>query len=152
MREKPDYCAQLAQVLQGERERFGARGSLSQGLARLSAEVGQPDELPHTLLAISQDQLLGAATLTVFGRQLAPINAVWLTNVWVAPASRGRGLGTSLCQAQVGRAHQLGLKALWLYTHETVSFYRRMGWQLQRQTTLSGRQCHIMNYVFDGLS
>jgi GNAT superfamily N-acetyltransferase len=49
----------------------------------------------------------------------------------VGTGSRGRGIGRMLMEAAVGEARRLGLRLLWLMTHEGTAadqIYQRLGW------------------------
>jgi GNAT superfamily N-acetyltransferase len=49
----------------------------------------------------------------------------------VGTGSRGRGIGRMLMEAAVGQARRLGLRLLWLMTHEGTAadqIYQRLGW------------------------
>ena len=49
----------------------------------------------------------------------------------VGTGNRGRGIGRMLMEAAVGEARRLGLRLLWLMTHEGTAadqIYQRLGW------------------------
>lgn len=140
----PDYAAELADLLMAQRQREGARGDLAQVRARLAAEIAGQAALPYTVLGLCDEALVGVATLTHYPGRLAPADALWLTNLWVRPAQRRRGIGTALVQAQTLAARRLNAAQLHLYTRDHQDYYRRLGWSLARTAEIAGATVSIM--------
>lgn len=53
----------------------------------------------------------------------------WLCDVYIAPAARGQGLGTSLAQVIVDAVRPLGLKRLMLSTVDAHEVYSKVGFE-----------------------
>ncbi len=61
-----------------------------------------------------------------------------LRSLAVVPRWRGRGLGRSLCQAEVIRAQRLGLSELWLLTTTAETFFARLGFSTASHSEAPG--------------
>ncbi len=80
--------------------------------------------------ALEGSELVGAVHLARAaaenGRQRAEIQ-----RLVVRSGSRGRGVGRMLMEAAIGEARRLGLRLLWLMTHDGSAadlIYERLGW------------------------
>jgi GNAT superfamily N-acetyltransferase len=71
----------------------------------------------------------------------------------VAPAYRGRGVGTALVQACVDRARAEGRRRLWLHTTEEMAgaqrIYARLGFRRAPEADLHLADLHLLAYVRD---
>lgn len=94
----------------------------------------------ETYVAINaNDELLGMATL-VDDDELPESNepGPWLAAVLTLPSTRLNGIGSTLVQRIVQRAHQLGHQELFLYTSDQQEWYANKGWVAIRNTVLNG--------------
>ena len=94
----------------------------------------------ETYIAVNtKDELLGMATL-VDDDELPESNepGPWLAAVLTLPSTRRSGVGSTLVQQIVQRAHQLGHSELFLYTSDQQEWYAKKGWLPLRQTSLNG--------------
>lgn len=94
----------------------------------------------ETYVAINaNDELLGMATL-VDDDELPESNepGPWLAAVLTLPSTRLNGIGSTLVQRIVQRAHQLGYQELFLYTSDQQEWYANKGWLPIRNTALNG--------------
>jgi uncharacterized protein (DUF952 family)/GNAT superfamily N-acetyltransferase len=94
----------------------------------------------ETYVAINaNDELLGMATL-VDDDELPESNepGPWLAAVLTLPSTRLNGIGSTLVQRIVQRAHQLGHQELFLYTSDQQEWYANKGWIAIRNTVLNG--------------
>src|SRR5690606_21243267 len=129
----------------------GAKACLCYGNLFFFFEQKTAYEIPQTLVAVADQQLLGCVSLVsyhllanndgVTARQLAPL---WLTNLFVQENSREQGLGTLLVEAAVGYAATLDVAEVWLSAAEFTRFYQKRGWEVVRHARLGGRQVNIM--------
>ena len=120
---------------------------LEAALAALSADLGDahaagrdslaralfgPHPSAHGLLALANGQMLGAALFSpVFSTVMGTAGA-FVSDLWVAPAARGQGVGRQLLLAVADEAGALwgaGWLKLVVYEHSTAAqgFYRRLG-------------------------
>jgi N-acetylglutamate synthase-like GNAT family acetyltransferase len=87
-----------------------------------------PDEdirhhLPHFVVASREGGVVGTVGLEVFG------SSALLRSLAVALPSRGAGLATRLVAAIAERAHQLGVRELWLLTTTAEAFFAKLGFR-----------------------
>jgi uncharacterized protein (DUF952 family)/GNAT superfamily N-acetyltransferase len=94
----------------------------------------------ETYIAVNpEDELFGMATL-VDDDELPESNepGPWLAAVFTLPSTRCNGVGSTLVQQVVQRAHQLGHANLFLYTSDQQEWYAKKGWIPIRETPLNG--------------
>jgi len=84
-----------------------------------SLPPGQP--LSNLLVANVEGGLAGAIALDVAGR------CGLLRSAVVAASQRGRGVGGDLVSSLVSRAHELGLRDLYLLTESAEDFFAKQG-------------------------
>jgi uncharacterized protein (DUF952 family)/GNAT superfamily N-acetyltransferase len=110
--------------------------------------TGQYDgHFAETYVAINaNDELLGMATL-VDDDELPESNepGPWLAAVLTLPSTRLNGIGSTLVQRIVQRAHQLGHHELFLYTSDRQDWYANKGWLPIRETPLNGIAHTVMS-------
>jgi GNAT superfamily N-acetyltransferase len=68
----------------------------------------------------------------------------WLAGLYVAPEQRRQGVGAVLVRAIEDQARQRGHRRLFLYTRDTVEFYRRLGWVVVDRTDWKGHDTALM--------
>jgi uncharacterized protein (DUF952 family)/GNAT superfamily N-acetyltransferase len=100
----------------------------------------------ETYIAVNpEDELLGMATL-VDDDELPESNepGPWLAAVLTVPSKRQNGVGSTLVQQVVKRAHQHGHRELFLYTADEQEWYAKKGWIPTRETELNGIAYTVM--------
>ncbi len=102
------------------------------------------ESFPTTLLALQNDELLGAVSLVPYRRLGGLSPSYWLANAVVAPNLRRRGLGAKLVMAAEAYARQHNLSELYLYATDQVRFYERLHWQPLQQKAFKGELATIM--------
>ena len=105
----------------------------------------QSERLPVNLIALGDGELLGVASLRPYD-DVVPIRNLtpWVTNVFVSPAARGRGVATALVDAICDVARSNGWNKVWLATDDQQSLYLRCGFEFHRQLTVGGRKADVM--------
>jgi GNAT superfamily N-acetyltransferase len=103
------------------------------------------DAVPCTLLALCDSAPVGAAGLVACDMDTHPELTPWLSGVYVTPAWRGRGVGTTLVRAATARAALWGARRLYLYTESAERFYARLGWTALRRERYNGLAVTIMD-------
>jgi uncharacterized protein (DUF952 family)/GNAT superfamily N-acetyltransferase len=94
----------------------------------------------ETYIAVNpEDELFGMATL-VDDDELPESNepGPWLAAVLTVSSTRLNGVGSTLVQQVVQRAHQLGHPTIYLYTSDQQQWYANKGWKPLRETELNG--------------
>lgn len=101
-------------------------------------------ELPMTLIAFRDGQLVGTYSLDLDDmtthRHLSP----WLANVYVAEPFRGRGIGTLLMKDGLVRAKELKIPTLYLLTADLADWYESFGWQTIEKVMYCGELETVM--------
>jgi predicted N-acetyltransferase YhbS len=104
--------------------------------------------LPLTLVAIEQDELLGAVSL-IFDdlpgyEHLNP----WLASLLVLPEHRGEGVGSRLVREAEKLLASNGVETAYLFTETAHAFFERLGWQVMEQTSCHGLPIFILRKRF----
>ena len=102
------------------------------GLLEANTLPALPSEIPlsNVLVVVSEGSVVGAIALEVVSRRGLLRSAV------VAPSHQGKGVGTSLVASLVARAHELGLRDLYLVTEDASEFFSRFGFSAVERTTV----------------
>jgi GNAT superfamily N-acetyltransferase len=107
----------------------------------------EPGKLPIHLLALSERNIVGVATLKDQGelRKMFPDFQYWLSGVYVPPALRRRGVATSLCLKMVEIAKSRGVTRLHLVTEVLDGgLYARIGWDPIKQVRVDDLDLLVM--------
>lgn len=109
---------------------------------------------PRTWLLLDDEGpeagVLGSVGLALDGELGAPLAGestpagVWLVNLFVTPAARGRGHGTALLDHAVTCARDLGIDELLLTTEHSEAHYAAAGWEIIGATALADHRSTIM--------
>ena len=88
------------------------------------------DEIPFTLLATDDIEVVGAAQLKYHELvETFPDKEHWLGGVYVAPGHRGHGYGSQIVEQIVEIAPWYGVRTLYLQTEVLDGgLYARLGW------------------------
>ena len=100
--------------------------------------------VPTTIVAFDGAEPIGTASLLVEDlpewKHLTP----WVASVFVAPAWRGKGIGTLIVRRAVEVAGQLGVPAVYLLTEGQAAFYTKLGWDTVEVSSARGHPITIM--------
>lgn len=102
--------------------------TLQQTIDRLTEKIHH-DATSFFMIAVDGNGVLGVAGLKKNEMPEYPQRIHWLSDVFVEPTARGRGLGTALTQAIVNKARELDIDELWLQTETQQHLYARSGWR-----------------------
>ena len=118
-------------------------GSLASWTAGLRRRTNRA-RIPTTYVALAGGEPLGSVTLVEHDmdnrRDLTP----WLAGLYVAPAHRGRGVGSALARHAVRQAAAMGVGRLYLYTGPARGFYERLGWRVIADEWYEGQPVVVM--------
>jgi predicted N-acetyltransferase YhbS len=89
-------------------------------------EAVDPGRLPLSLVACDGDRFLGTINLIDNDDDRRTHLWPWLAALAVAPASRGRGIGTRLVERLLAESARLGIDRVYFGT-DGPGFYRRLG-------------------------
>ncbi len=140
----PDAIETLARWHYGEWRELIPDWSLEKARRELAEHTGRIT-IPTTLVALEGTEVVGSASLLVEDlpewKQLTP----WVASVFVAPAWRGRGVGSRLVARAVEVAGQTGAATVYLLTPGQEAFYRRLGWSVVEVASNPERRVTIMS-------
>jgi GNAT superfamily N-acetyltransferase len=130
----PDFTVRATE--RGDREQWGPlwrayldfyRAAESEEVANATwARIFDPLEPVHALVAERDDRLIGLSHY-LFQRSTWLLNPqCYLQDLYVAEASRGRGVGRALIAAVSGAAKEAGAARVFWNTHETNAVARRL--------------------------
>jgi GNAT superfamily N-acetyltransferase len=108
------------------------------------AGFANTDKIPLALVALEEEELIGAVCLDPHDMETRMDLSPWLAGLYVKQAWRNHGVGTSLVHAIEGKAAELGVPGLYLYTADSERFYARLGWTLREPIIYHGRTVSIM--------
>jgi uncharacterized protein (DUF952 family)/GNAT superfamily N-acetyltransferase len=106
---------------------YGLTGQYAGHFAETYVAVSAHGELKGMASLVDDDELPDS-------REPGP----WLAAVLSLPANRTLGVGSTLVQHIVQRAHQLGHPTIYLYTSDQQQWYANKGWKPLRETELNG--------------
>ena len=96
--------------------------------------AGLRDQLPLTLLALSESIPVGFISLIFYEQGLETGRLHWVDALYTNPRFRRRGVASHLLRIGEERAIGLGIKDLYALTDE-VSLYEHNGWMPVKETT-----------------
>lgn len=112
-----------------EHEEWGIGGGNSLDDAVRPYAAAKRDGLPLTLIACRGGMgPVGMVSLWDSDCPLRPELAPWVASLFVAPAARGRGIGTLLFSRIGAEARRFGITRLYLMTQHSERVYARQGW------------------------
>lgn len=118
-------------------------GSLQSWTEGLRQRTNQ-NSIPTTYVALQEDELLGSATLVEHDMSTRLDLTPWLAGVYIKPQYRGQGVGSALVRHSVGKAADMGVKRLYLYTSSARDFYAKLGWHDVADDYYEGQPVTIM--------
>jgi GNAT superfamily N-acetyltransferase len=122
--ERPDLLPTIARWLRDHHAPHEPLARFAGNIARRVSSVG----LEQCFILLAAGVAAGTASLTRHGLESRPDLTPWLTNVFVAPAFRGRGYARRLVAAAETAAHRAAIPTLWLYTRAAEPLYGELGW------------------------
>jgi N-acetylglutamate synthase-like GNAT family acetyltransferase len=121
--------------------------SVEKRIAELRTHLGSK-QIPTTLVALSDNTLVGSASLIAHDMDTRMDLSPWLASVYVAPALRNRGIGSALVRRALEEAESLGVRTLYLFTPDKEAFYERLGWAYMESTVYRDEKVVIMAFDF----
>ncbi|MBF0312939.1 MAG: GNAT family N-acetyltransferase [Oligoflexia bacterium] len=107
------------------------------------------DKLPTTWVAYRGEELVGSVALTYDDLPTRPALNPWLASFYIKKELRGAGIGSKLFQYVMEEAPRMGIKDLYLYTHDRETMYARFGWKVMERTNFCGDDIAVMHYRFE---
>ena len=106
------------------------------------------DPLPTTLVAHIGDRPVGTVSLVYYQFTKSSEATEWLTNLFVIPECRCRGIASLLLSCAIEYANSHLLERLLLYTSDQVAFYQKRHWRSINRGVVQGQNVEIMGYEF----
>ena len=127
--DKKEAIPQIAKWYFDEWGSYVEESSVSSFAEKLDQYCNRND-IPLIILAIINDEVVGAAQLKYREMTIYPDKAHWLGGVYVAPDFRGQKIASELVKQIESTAKKLGVHTLYLQTENlTGGLYARLDWQ-----------------------
>lgn len=139
----PDLVEVVAAWHWNEWGQMHPEGSLVSWAAGLRERTNW-EAIPTTYVAFEGAELVGSVTLVEFDMDTRRDLSPWLAGLFVAPAHRGRGVGSALARHAVHAAAAMGFERLYLYTSNACEMYERLGWRTIAHEGYVGEQVVVM--------
>lgn len=109
--------------------------------AKLRVHLQRSQQLPLSLVA-AQDQygVVGVVSLIYTNKDDVLAHTGWLSNLYVVPAFRRRGVASGLIEQLEQCAQAIALRDLKLLTTQAEDYYRQRGWQVERRVQREGQR------------
>jgi GNAT superfamily N-acetyltransferase len=143
--ERPEFIPTLARWHYHEWGHLRPGDSVEARILRLQGWCGR-GRVPLTVIAVSNDELLGSASLIEHDMDSRLDLTPWLAGVFVAPQHRRKGIGAALVRRILDEATPLHISKLYLYTLDSTAFYANLGWSWLEHTFYRGKEVSIMSY------
>lgn len=102
--------------------------------------------IPGTFVAHTDGQPVGSVSLVRYSGD--PTAKLWLTNIYVQPAWRYKGIGAALLAQGENAARDLEVKDLWLCSFDAADYYLKFGWRWEKTAELRGCPVEVLHKVF----
>lgn len=127
----PDFAPILAEWHYQEWNRLHANDSVARRLEHLRAASNRR-RIPSVLVAVENGELRGSATLAEYDMETRRDLTPWMTDVFVAPEFRRRGIASALVRRVMEEAKATGVPQLFLFTTGPwrERLYAGLGWSV----------------------
>jgi len=127
----PDFAPMLAEWHYQEWNRLHANDSVARRLESLRAASNRR-RIPSVLVAVENGELRGSATLAEYDMETRRDLTPWMTDVFVAPEFRRRGIAAALVRRVMEEARSIGVLQLYLFTTGPwrERLYAGLGWSV----------------------
>ena len=100
--------------------------------------------VPTTCIALTENDLMGSASLVENDMEDYSDFGPWLASVYVTPKYRNQSAATTLIDNIANQARQLNYHELYLFTTDQDNFYARRGWETIKRTRYHDELIDIM--------
>lgn len=106
------------------------------------------DRIPLIILAIEDDQVIGAVQLKYYEMDIYPNKEHWMGGVYVSENHRQKRVAEKLVRKAVKVAKTYHIESLYLQTQKLDGgLYKRLGWQPVEQVTYRGVKVLVMKII-----
>lgn len=117
----------------------------AQGIAKKISQSMNREKPPLLLLAVENDNVVGAAELKYREMDIYPDKEHWLGGLFVIPQRRGLGIGSKLIERVILLAERFGIKELYLQTERLDGgLYSHQGWESLEAVNYKGSEVLVM--------
>jgi GNAT superfamily N-acetyltransferase len=138
-----DAIPALAQWHEAEWAKLTPGLSLPDRMRTFRARAGR-NQVPTALVGVVDGQVVGLACLVAADIDSHAHLTPWLASVLVAPAWRGRRIGSALAERAAVEARTLGVAQLFLFTFDKQRMYSRLGWTHVEPAVYAGAPGTVM--------
>jgi N-acetylglutamate synthase-like GNAT family acetyltransferase len=143
LKTEPHHIPVLATWHHNEWSSLNPGQTLKQRIESMHAYLS--DELiPSTFIA-KDTHLMGSAAIIENDMDTRSELTPWLASVYVAPAFRNQGIGSRLVEHVMEEARKAGIRELYLFTPDRVSFYEKLGWRVLNEEEYRGHWVTVMS-------
>jgi GNAT superfamily N-acetyltransferase len=114
--------------------------AIKMGFANCCRDCG----LPVALVAMVDQTFAGTASLREESGTVCPGLGPWLTHLYIVPALRNRGIGTTLIRAVETEAIRNGYRELHAATARAAAVFERRGWQMVQVVEYHGDRVSVL--------
>jgi len=107
--------------------------------------------IPSCLIAISDGNPAGSASLVQSDMETHTHLTPWLASVFVHRDYRCQGIASQLIQKCIEIARQSGSQILYLFTPDQSGFYMKLGWKMLETSSYHGEMVDIMYYDLNSI-
>jgi len=138
----PEYLETLAKWHHQQWQALNPGQTLEQRIQKMQGYLGD-DFIPSTYVA-SDGRLLGSAAIVACDLDSRADLSPWLASVYVDRGYRRQGIGSRLVRHVVEQARQHGVRRLYLFTPDQVTFYQQLDWQVLEPAEFHNHQVTIV--------
>jgi predicted N-acetyltransferase YhbS len=143
--DRPEFIPTLARWHYEEWGYLRPDDSVEARIVRLQGRCNRK-KIPLTFVALSDEQLIGSASLVEHDMDNRPELSPWLAGVFVSTEFRRQGIGAALVRRVMDEGKALRVSRLYLYTTDRAAFYAYFGWSLMEHTIYLQNEVSIMSY------
>jgi GNAT superfamily N-acetyltransferase len=143
LKTEPHHISQLADWHHHEWSSLNPGQTVDQRIESMSFYLSD-DLVPSTFIA-KGTHLMGSAAIIEYDMDTHPEWMPWLASVYVVPEFRNQGVGSRLVEHVIEEARKAGIKELYLFTPDRVSFYQKLGWRVFNKEEYRGHWVTVMS-------
>ena len=142
LKETPQHLEMLAYWHHAQWSHFNTSENIQQRIERMKPYLNNTF-IPSTYVA-TDHKLLGSAAIVANDMDTHPELTPWLASVYVCPEDRYHGTGSKLVTHIMHEALAHGIKTLFLFTPDKVSFYSKLGWEIINKELYHNQRVAVM--------
>jgi N-acetylglutamate synthase-like GNAT family acetyltransferase len=148
LKEYPDSIIQIAQWFYGEwKDIYEASGMSFEDVRKNVEGRTNTDRIPLAVVALDAGRVIGTGCIKAHDMETRMDLTPWLAGIYVEQTQRWKGCGSTIVRSLEDIARKLGIRRLYLYTPQSVTFYERLGWGKYEIATYKGQHVTIMERI-----